>query len=166
MDGSTSGTWTGTYGADGSMLANATTSFPSYATVAFTGSTPFTWESSTSDLRALQNASGSSNRIASTLYANNSFTVDVNLTDNHAHSVALYFLDWSNEGRSETISILDAASHVVLSTKAFSGFQNGQYAAWTLSGHVIIQVTNTSSSNAVISGLFFGTPSATTLLHQ
>ena len=99
------GTWTGAFGADGSLIANVTSSLPAYATVSVTGDTPYTWAASTSDVRALQTASGSSSRIASTYYSPTTFTVDVNLTDGNTHQVALYLVDWDSTVRTESISI-------------------------------------------------------------
>src|SRR6185312_11157978 len=86
-----------------------------------------------------------------------SFTFDVNLADGNAHQVALYAVDFENFGRSETIKILNATNNAVLDTRSITGFVNGVYEVWTLTGHVLIQVTN-NSGNAVVSGLFFGLP--------
>ena len=153
-DTSTQGTWTGTYGGDGYQIANNTTALPSYAAVSSTGAS-YTWSASTSDVRALQTSSGSSSRIAST-YFGGSFTFDVNLTDGNTHRISLYLLDWDNNSRSESISIVDAGTNTVLSTQSFSSFQNGAYAIWNVKGHVLIQVTLSGGPNAVVSGLFFG----------
>ncbi|HYW47548.1 MAG TPA: hypothetical protein VE959_32060, partial [Bryobacteraceae bacterium] len=44
-----------------------------------------------------------------------------------------------------------------------SGFGNGEYLVWNLSGHVVVRITNTNApANAVVSGLFFGGGGATT----
>ena len=98
----------------------------------------------------MQKAIGS-DRIAATWY-NGSFTVDVNLTDNAVHRVALYCLDWDNNQRAE----LDAATGTLLDSRRISSFGGGQYLVWDVKGHVRIVVTLTGGSNAVLSGLFFG----------
>ena len=157
-DAVTQGTWTGTYGEDGVVIANGTNNAPSYAGVSISGASSYTWTASTTDPRALQTARGSSTRIASTFYSASTITFNVNLTDGKTHRVGLYLLDWDAAGRAETISVLDAGTNAVLDTETYSGFQNGQYAVWNLKGHVLIQVTVTAGSNAVVSGLFFGTP--------
>jgi hypothetical protein len=55
------------------------------------------------------------------------------------------------------VDILDA-NNTLLDSRAVSSFVNGQYVVWNLSGHVIIRITSTNSlSNAVLSGIFFGT---------
>ena len=149
------GTWTGAYGADGSMIATLASSLPAYATVSVTGDTLYTWSASTSDVRALQTASGSSARIASTYYSPTTFTIDVNLTDGNTHQVALYLVDWDSTVRTESISIVDADTGAILDTETYSSFHNGEYAVWNVAGHVQIQVTRTGGANAVVSGLFF-----------
>jgi hypothetical protein len=155
-DTATQGTWKGVYGSDGEAVANDSANYPGYALVSFTGANTFTWVPSTTDVRALQMAAGSS-RIASTWYAATNFTIDVNLTDSHPHEVGLYCLDWDG-GRSETIDILDAGSGLILDTRSVSSFGNGVWMLWNLSGHVTIRVTRTGGLNAVLSGIFFNAP--------
>ena len=142
LDAATQGTWTGRYGADARIIPNDVTNQPAYGTIALSSGAPFTWVPSTTDPRALQIASGSSTRIASCFYDGNDhlnfgpnqFSIDVNLTDSNTHQLALYLLDWDRYSRNETISILDGASRVVLSTQTFSTFGNGLYAVWTREG--------------------------------
>ena len=127
-DTTTQGTWTGKYGADARIIPNDVTNQPTMAASRFSSGAPFTWVASTTDARALQTASGSSTRIASCFYDGNDsqnfgpnqFSIDVNLTDGNTHQLALYLLDWDHYSRNETISLLDAGSHAVLSTQTFS----------------------------------------------
>jgi hypothetical protein len=155
LDATTQGTWTGIYGTDGYMIANDATSPPAYATVSLTGDSLYTWAASTTSASALQVSSGSSTHIASTYYSVTGFTINVNLTDGNTHQIALYLLDWDSTARSETISIVDAVSNAVLFTGPFSSFHNGEYAVWSVRGHVLIQITKTAGANAVVSGAFF-----------
>jgi hypothetical protein len=155
LDTATQGTWTGHYGIDGYAIANDVTQAPPYAAMSLTGDVLHTWAASTADPRALQTSSGSSTRIASTYYSLTSFTINLNLTDGNTHRIALYLLDWDSSARTETISIVDATSHAVLDTETYSSFHNGEYAAWNIKGHVLIQVTKTGGVNAVVSGVFF-----------
>jgi kumamolisin len=160
-DTSTQGTWSGTYGADGNMIANDSTAPPSYATVSFSGSSTWTWAGSTSDVRALETGYASSTRIASQYFASVSFTVNINLTDGNTHRVGLYLLDWDSTIRSENITITDAVSGAVLSTQSFASFNQGVWAVWNLKGNVLITVTNTApGENATVSGIFFGAATA------
>ena len=147
-------TRTGTSGANGYIVIGDTTAYPSYAIVTPSGQNSYVWASSTSDVRALEKASSTSDRIAATWYGS-SFTIDVNLTDGKSHQIALYCLDWDNGSRAETISIVDAGSSAVLDTRTISSFMNGGYLVWNLSGHVKIMVTLNGGSNAVVSGVFF-----------
>ncbi len=155
-DTSTQGNWRTAYGADGFSIPNSTQSLPSYAAFAVQNQTNYTWANNTTDLRATQLASGSG-RIAATWYSNSTFNFDLNITDGQTHQVALYALDWDvfEGGRSETIQIVDAVSNAVLDSKSISGFTNGMYMVWNISGHVKINLSF-SAGNAVISGIFFG----------
>jgi hypothetical protein len=155
-DTATQGTWTGTYGADGNLIANNSTVLPSYATVTFGGDSTWTWAGSTSDVRALETGYASSARIASQYFASVSFTMNLNLTDGNTHRVGLYLLDWDSTIRSENITITDAASGAVLSTQSFASFNQGVWAVWNLKGNVVITVSNTApGENATVSGIFF-----------
>jgi hypothetical protein len=124
--------------------------------VAPSGNSSWTWAASTTDPRALQQPGSPTARIASTWYAATSFTVDVNITDGQTHQLALYLLDWDSRGRSERVDILDPTTGAVLNSQTASGFANGEYLVWNISGHVQIRITNLAGDNAVLSGLFFG----------
>lgn len=161
-DTTTQGSWKGVYGADGYNVIADTVNYPSYAQVSVSGNTPFTWTSSTSDVRALQKAaSGSSDRLAAIWYSETSLTIDINLTDGQEHRLAAYVIDWDgNNIRSERIDVLDAVTNAVLDTRDVEDFSSGHYLVWRLRGHVKIKVAHTGipGSNAVISGLFFDVP--------
>jgi uncharacterized repeat protein (TIGR01451 family) len=159
-DTSTLGNWHGVYGADGYSVANDTQSIPSYASFAVQNQHNYTWAGSTTDGRALQNGANTG-RIASTWYNQGTFNFDVNFTDGNSHRFALYALDWDSQGRAETIQILDANTSGALDTRTISNFTNGMYLVWNISGHVKINVTWISGTNAVVSGVFFGGSSET-----
>jgi hypothetical protein len=156
-DTTTQGSWKGVYGADGEAIATDSTNYPAYAQVSFTGATLFTWNSSTTDVRALQKAAAT-DRIASTWYSPTNFTIDVNLTDGNTHQVGVYCLDWENAGRVERIDVTDAASGSLLDSRTISGFTGGVWLLWNLSGHVSMKVTLTAGNSAVVSGIFFSPP--------
>ena len=150
------GNWIGTYGADGNNVIGDATHYPSYASVTTSGITPFTWASSPSDTRALQNPPPGSGRIAAAWYNLSNFTVTVSLTGG-PHDLELYFLDWDNGGRSEKVQI-STTGGTVLDTETVSSFSNGVYLNWIVSGNIVIKITNVSGPNAVLSGLFFDPP--------
>lgn len=156
----TQGVWQGTYGGDGYQIAGDATSIPSYAEVSLMGKSDYSWSSSTTDTRALQRAGGAG-MVAATWYSASSFTVDVNLTDGKSHLVSLYFLDWDGPRRSERVDILDPFTGSVLDSQTVSNFASGQYLVWNLQGHVQIRITSLQQPNAVLSGIFFGTPATT-----
>jgi len=155
-DATTNGSWKGFYGADGYNVFNDTASYPGYVTVTPAGQAGYTWANPTTDPIALQKALSPTDRIAATWYTFGSFTIDLNFTDGSQHQLALYCLDWyTGGGRKQSVSILDGATNAVLDSQNVTSFQNGKYLVWNLTGHVILQVTNTGSINATISGLFF-----------
>ena len=153
LDTSTQGNWKGKYGKDGYSLMGDGTLNPAYV-VPVNGGFQYTWNASTSDIRALQKAAGTG-RIAAAWYGQPSFIVDLNITDQNSHQIAIYCVDWDSSGRSQTIDILDANNNV-LDTRTLTGFTGGQYLVWNVSGHVKIRATGIGSSVPVIEGLFFG----------
>ena len=158
-DQTTGGNWHGAYGADGYSIAQDSQSIPSYSSFAIQNQQDWTWAASTTDGRALQTGSGSG-RIAAAWYSPSSFSFDVNFVDGNSHQLAVYALDWDSAGRAATVQILDASSQAVLDTEALSGFGSGVYLVWNISGHVIINVIQSTGPNAVIGGVFFGGSSA------
>jgi uncharacterized protein (TIGR03437 family) len=154
----TKGNWKSVYGSDGYNVIQDSTSYPTYVAATLWGNSAFTWLSSTSDPRALQKGSAPADRIAACWFAPDSFSIDLSFKDANTHQVALYLLDWDSYGggRTERVDILDGTGKV-LDTRSVSGFSNGLYLLWNLSGHVVVRIVNTNaSSNAVLSGLFFG----------
>jgi len=157
-DTTTSGSWKGAYGADGYNVIGDSASYPSYVVVTPYGQSDYAWASSTSVGQALQKASSATDRIAACWFALASFTVDLTFGDTNTHQLSLYLLDWEG-GRSENVDILDAGNNV-LDTRTASSFANGEYLVWNVSGHVVVRITSNSSRNAVLSGIFFGTGTA------
>lgn len=156
-DSTTIGNWTGSYGADGYSVFNSSTSLPGYAQLGVApGQTNWTWAASTTDVRALQAAPGSSSRVEACYYALTSFSFDLNLSDGNTHRVALYLADYDYMGRPEQIQIINAATGAVLDTESVANFQSGRYLVWNMAGHVRITITLTGGNNAVASGIFFG----------
>jgi subtilisin family serine protease len=153
-DATTMGAWKSAYGAEGFNVINDLAKSPAYVTMTPSGNIPYTWTPSTTDARALQKASVPNDRLAACWYSSTPFSIDFNFTDQQAHQVALYFLDW-NGGRSDQVDILDANGNV-LDSRTVSNFGGGQYLVWHLSGHVSIRFSTAGLYNAVVSGIFFG----------
>jgi hypothetical protein len=152
IDTTTQGNWKGKYGSDGYSLVGDLTQNPSYVVPSSDG-TSYTWTTSTLDVRALQKTSGS-DRIAATWYADTTFAIDLNFTDQVSHQVAIYCMDWSSFGpRSQVITVLDSNNNV-LDTRTISNFVSGEYLVWNVVGHVKIRAT-AIIGNSVIEGIFF-----------
>lgn len=154
-DDSAQGTWKGLFGSAGVGINSDALSFPSYVQVLFAGTTNNIWENPSVDVRALQKEVDP-DRIASSWYAADFFTIELIFSDALVHNVAFYFLDWDGFGpRIITTNIADSnGKH--LDTRSLSQFQGGKYLQWAISGHVIINIANQMiGSNAVVSGIFF-----------
>ena len=162
-DTATMGNWKSAYGAEGSNVISNSVSNPTYVTPSPSGNLNYTWVASTADSRGLQKAAAA-DRIAACWYSTGTFTIDFPFTDSNTHQVALYLLDWDTwgGGRTQRIDILDSNGNQ-LDSRNVSGFVNGVYLVWNLSGHVMARFSNTNpNGNAVVSGVFFGAGSGTT----
>ncbi len=138
-DTNTQGNWQGIYGSDGYNIIGNQSMYPVYAAVTTSNATTFDWNSSTGDVRALQDAgsTGPTNRIAGCWYSSNgSFTVNINLADGITHDVSIYADDWDNLGRSERVDIIDPSTGTVLDSRTISSFAGGVYLTWELQGNL------------------------------
>jgi PKD repeat protein/methionine-rich copper-binding protein CopC len=163
-DTATQGNWIGTYGSQGYDVIGNAASLPSYATATPAGQSSATWAASSSDPRALQDASGSG-RVAACWYSASSFSINVNLTDGQTHDLELYFVDWDTTARSEQVRFSSGSSGAqlnTLSTETVTSFHSGVYLDWAISGNLVITVTQLAGINAVLSGLFLDPPSTGT----
>jgi hypothetical protein len=145
-------------------MALGTSQLPSYVpAVAVQNQLNYLWASNTTDIRALETDT-TGDRLGATWYngSTSTFSIDVNITSATPQRVAFYAVDFTFHSRVETVQIVDAASGTQLDIETISNFTNGIYLIWNLSGHVLINVTNVSGENAVISGIFFGGTSAPT----
>jgi hypothetical protein len=154
-DATTRGNWIGVYGSDGYSVIQDSVAMPAYAQVTLNQASIFTWSDTTTDVRALQRASGTG-RIAATWFNATAFDITLNFTDGQAHDVAFYSVDWNTFARAQRFDVFDAATNTLLATQSISGFHNGVYTVWRLSGHVRVRVTKNAGDNAVVSGIFFG----------
>ena len=70
-------------------------------------------------------------------------------------------MDWDTTARSERVDVVDPLTGATLDSRTISSFHGGTYLTWLLGGHVQLRFTSLSASNAVLSGLFFQSSSAT-----
>ena len=95
------GSWKGVYGADGFYLAAGPQRQQPVAAVVCDRGADRQQQLHLGRLHqrppALQKtAAGSTDRLAACWYANDSFSIDVHLTDGQAHQAVLYALDWDS----------------------------------------------------------------------
>jgi len=154
VDSETQGNWKGVYGKEGFNIYDDVEAYPSYAEVTITGANGHTWESSSTDVRALERAEGN-DRLSAVWYITGVITFDLNLTDGHSHQVALYLYDWDRNARIQLMEILDAETGEVLDTQEASDYGEGKYLVWHIRGHVQIRATHIAGYNAIVSALFF-----------
>ena len=69
--------------------------------------------------------------------------------------MAFYSVDWDTFTRAQRFDVFDASSGTLLATQSITGFRNGVYTVWRLSGNVRVRVTRNAGNNAVVSGIFF-----------
>jgi hypothetical protein len=121
-DVTTEGNWAGAYGTQGYSLLDQTGAVPDYANLSAAGALQYVWDSNTTDPRALQSATGTSQREATCDYSGSSFGLDLNLdlSDGATHQVALYMVDWDTTGRAQTVQVTDAFTGTVLDTESVS----------------------------------------------
>lgn len=151
------GSWRNAIGTDGHQIAQHSAALPSYATVAMSGQSNWTWSASTADGRALQKPAPATDRIAATWYAGNSFDVTVTVAGTQPRRVGFYLLDWDNLSRSQRVDVLDPAGNTI-DTQTVSQFANGKYLSWDVTGQITFRFTKLAGPNAVVSGLFFDNP--------
>lgn len=152
IDTATQGNWRRVYGQYGYTVIGDSSG--GSGTVNPSGDRTGIWAQSTNDPRALRRASRNG-RVAAMWYQANDVQVDVAFPDKNVRQVAVYFLDWNLQGRSETVELLDAASGAVLDTQTIFNFTNGTYLVWNVSGNFNLQIKKISGVNAEVSGIFF-----------
>ena len=97
-DSKTQGNWIGTYGSAG-LRRHRRRGQPARLRHRHPlRPVEYVWTASPNAPQALENAGGTG-AIAACWYSPTSFTVDVDLTDGQAHDLALYFMDWGDNGR-------------------------------------------------------------------
>ena len=155
QDTTTSGTWIGVYGADGYNVAGGVSSLPSYVSVTLSADTYYAWDTVTTAENALEASKLSIARVAAAWYNITSFQAVANVTDGNTHQIALYFVDFDGESRSQTITLTDSVTGAVLNTQSIANFTGGVWLVWDISGSVTFTFTTKNGPNCVVSGFFF-----------
>lgn len=155
-DVSTQGNFTGLYGTDGYFEFAGSDGLNPYGTVAFgPGAASHVWSTASTDARVLVSDPGATARFAGCEYSENpSFSFNLQLAGNQTYQVALYFLDYDSQNRSETVQVSSGTSGAVLDTELVSNFSQGKYLVWDLSGDVNFTITKVGGLNEVVSAVF------------
>ena len=140
------------YGSQGVDIAGVGDTLPAYAIASTTG-IPFTWATSTTDVRAPQNLTGTG-RTAAEWYGASTFDFDLSLTDGSTHQVALYVLDFDNQNRQEKVQVLNAGTGAQLAAETVYPFSGGDYLLFNVSGSVIFRITQISGGSSALTGVF------------
>ena len=110
----------------------------------------------TNDKRALlktEPTSGST-RVEAYAYTTSSMTIDYNPGDYVQHQLTLYFADYENFHRAESVTLYNATTNTVLEHQVISNFRGGKYLSYDVTGPILITINNGTFPNAVLSGLF------------
>ena len=162
VDDATQGNWKGTYGADGYDVIGCEARIPAYAGLSYNNSSVRVWNDQTMDLRALQTPGLRGDRIAARREFECQSVIDVHICG-ASKEVDVYLLDWDKASRNAVIDALDANSERILASTPVSNFQDGKYARFQLSGHILLRVSKLlhendypATGNPVFSGVFLG----------
>lgn len=154
-DTTTQGNWSGVVGGDGQVIAGDSTNLPPSILVAFANAGFQAWEIPSSDPRALRRSVGTE-RVAAAWGGGDRWTADLRFLDGELHRVRLYFLDWDNRGRTQTVEVQDGASGQILDRRELAHFESGVYLGLVARGHVRLVFSGAAAAGgAVLSGLFF-----------
>jgi hypothetical protein len=83
-------------------------------------------------------------------------TVDLDVKDSQKHRLALYFLDWDNDGRRSAVEIFDLQTLKLLApVQLVKDYQNGRYLVFDYSGSLRIRINHVRGKNAALCGIFF-----------
>ena len=163
------GSWVGTYGHDGYILANwdgtnaDLSNLPAGVTYALELGARATWVSPTSDVRALTNPAGTERR-SQTFYAADKLRVRLSFANAYSGTLHLYAVDWDAYGgnRYENITVDDGSGPRV--AHLLTTFVPGAWIHAPISvpagGSVTVTVDRTAGNSAVLAGLFLGGASA------
>ena len=148
------GSWVGSIGRDGYIIPGDAQKIPAYATATTAGTSDWTWDYTTDDVRAVQRPSAAS-RLASCWYSPGSFEVNVKFTDGKWHNISLYTVDWDRAKRAQQVDIFDAITGRRIHSWRIGSAGEGTHLEYKVYGHVRIRYSRMSGPNAVLGGIFF-----------
>jgi hypothetical protein len=99
-------------------------------------------------------AANSNVRVAAYLQTTGSMTLDINPDDLNQHQLALYFADYDQYNRTESVTIYNGTTNTVLSHQVISNFKKGKYLVFDITGPVLVTINSGTYPDAVLSGVF------------
>jgi hypothetical protein len=164
-DSTTAGNWKGVYGQDGYVLAQNAVSVPAYSTFNTAGAVNLSlldiWATDPRALLKPNYAYSPTERVESYFHTPTSMDFLVSSPLGQVNRIALYFCNYQNEGRSESLQALDTRTGALLDARAVPNADGGVYLVYNYSGPVTFRVTNTLSSptpTAAVAAFFWGGP--------
>lgn len=171
-DSSTGGNWGGVYGKEGYVLCNYNgegrdkKSLPSYVdSVSYFRAFPkccmpdnTTWAMATFDTRAL--SPDPANRVPrnAACISNSDQTMSVTIGINGArdYQLALYFIDWDNNGSRAALEMFDANTlDLIAPVKIVKGYSGGRYLVYSYNKSVKFRIDRVRGDIITLSGIFF-----------
>jgi hypothetical protein len=158
-DRSTRGNWKGVYGTQAYAVFGQATNFPGGTALAVSHAAYYPFATNTPDPRALEHANQAnpSNRISACVYAADAMTFDLALPVGPTNRIALYLME-PGGGRTERVELIRPDTGAVLDTRVVPALSNGVYLMWEVTGPVRARVSRVAGANAVVSGVFVGSP--------
>jgi class 3 adenylate cyclase len=93
-------------------------------------------------------------RVIAGLAARATMTLHLKLPDAIERRITLYFVDYVNANRVESLNIYDGGSGTLLASRTIDHFNDGCYVSFDVSGDLRMEITLQQGANAVVSGLF------------
>ncbi len=167
QDSLTSGTWKDSYGKEGFVLFNQLEKgkhlqkLPEYVSSVILRNEANVHLDLPADNNVLTEPSGKTGSFGSVITQDpvpllETMTIDLKVTGSQLHQVAVYFLDWDNQGRRSEIELFDAKTlQLIAPVQLVKNYKNGKYLVFNYSGSIRIRVNQVRGPNAAVSGLFF-----------
>jgi hypothetical protein len=150
------GDWQGTYGQQGYVIAGHATNLPAFAELELDQDHIYIEADNTYDWRGLQHLNDAL-RILASYVGMRTINIDLNLRDGLPHLLALYLMETGPDSRTLSLNVTSENGEL-LDEQVASHLSTGCYYAWAVRGHIRLEVRLEVGGNAILSGLFLGTP--------
>ena len=119
------------------------------------------WKKDTSDLGALSPDPANKGPRNAAAYSNvdQTMSLTIGIEGTRDYQVALYFLDWSGQGRSEAVEMMDAATlNQVAPVKLVKDYAGGVYLVYHYNRSAKFRFNKVRGDVVPLSGIFFDPP--------